>query len=160
MQWVGETLKKISAQYRTTVALMLLAGMLSGCGNDNFPVKQSTLAGEGNKAVVSNNTGVPGGPLAAEPKAEPFQNNDSGSPQGTTTAQTGGDTSSSLQGRAGSATSDASAVRGVENVSGPFGPFPSESDTVNRSRSNAAAPPPPEPPETPRGPFGPFPTSP
>ena len=152
--WIS---KKTSTRRHVAATMIFLAGMLTGCGDNNSADKQKTSAtDESNRAVLSNDAGTAGNPLATEQKGELFQNNqnnDSGLPQGTTTAQTGDDVSPS-------ATSHGSGVSGVENVSGPFGPFPPGFNTATPQSNPGAAAPPPQPPETPRGPFGPFPTSP
>lgn len=154
--------KKTSVKRCVTVTvIMLLVGMLFGCGNTH-PDKQNASATDGSsKSALFDDASATGNPLVTEQKAGMFQNNDLGSTQGATTAQIGDNISSPPEGRLepSSATPHGSSVSGVENVSGPFGPFPSESpSTISRPSPNAIAPPP-EAPETPRGPFGPFPDS-
>jgi len=144
--------KKTNAHRHVVLAVIFLAVMQYGCGDNNSTAKQSTLDGSGNKAVMSSNAGTVVNPLATEQKAAAPQSNDSEPLQGTTTARTDDGTSSS-------AASHGPGVSGVENVSSPFGPFPPESNTVSQQVDPDAATPPPEPPETPRSPFGPFPTS-
>lgn len=154
--------KKTSTRRHVAVAIIFLAGMLSGCGNNNSTAKQPTSDGDGNKAVLSNDAGTAGYPLATEQKTGTLQNNDPDSPHGATAARAGDGISSPLNARVepSSVTSQSSAVSGVQNVSGPFGPFPPGSNTVGQQPTPNAAAPPSEPPQTPRGPFGPFPTSP
>lgn len=144
----------------TMIVIMLLVGMLSGCGNNPSDKQKTSTAGGSSKAALFNDASATGNPLAAEQNAGIFQSNDSGSTQGATTVQIGDNISSPPEGslEPSSATPHGSSVSGVENVSGPFGPFPSESGTISRPSPNDTAPPP-EAPETPRGPFGPFPDS-
>ena len=146
-------LKKINARCHVAVAVIFLAGMLTGCGDNNSAGNQKTSATDvNNKTVLSNDAGAAGYPFAMGQKAETIQNNDSGFSQWTASAQTGDSASSSTA-------SHGSAVSGVEKVSSPFGPFPTEPDMVSQQSDPDTVVPPPEPPETPRSPFGPFPTS-
>jgi hypothetical protein len=111
---------------------MLLVGMLSGCGNTHTDKQDASATDGSSKSALFDDASATGNPLVTEQKAGMFQNSDSGSTQGATTAQTGDNISSQSEGRVGSSTAapHGSSVSGVENVLGPFGPFPSESPST------------------------------